>query len=181
VRPVRLLLLLLLAPLVAACVGQQETALVASGKSAVELRSMQARTFETGDRNRILRAVIATLHDHGYAMNRVSAEAGTATATKQATLRLSASVYPRGEAQTVVRANAVVLQPGRATQVDDPIFYRDRFFEPLSRTLALTAGAAPDREEVAPAPAVPLDQPRARPEEAPPATAGATPATAPPR
>jgi lambda repressor-like predicted transcriptional regulator len=149
--------------LAAACAGPSETQLVASSKSAVELRSMQARTFETADRNRILRGIVATLHDHGYAINRVSAEAGTATATKAAMLRLSASVYPRGEGQTVVRANAVLLQMGRAVQIDDPTFYRDRFFEPLSRTLALTAAAAPDREEAAPPPAVPLDQPGTRP------------------
>ena len=72
---------------------------------------MQARTFDTADRNRVLRAVIATMQDYGYGLNRVSSEAGTVTATKAAQLRLTASVYPRGETQTVVRANAFALLP----------------------------------------------------------------------
>jgi hypothetical protein len=155
----RLRLLSLVALLPAACAAPgQHPQIVSSQKSAVELRSMQARTFDTTDRNRVLRAVIATLQDYGYGLDRVSSEAGTVTATKVTQLRLTASVYPRGETQTVVRTNAFVLMPGRNTQVDDPVFYRDLVFEPLGRNLFLTAMAAPDREEDAPTPQVPAEQ-----------------------
>jgi hypothetical protein len=139
----------------AACAGAaQEPPIIVSKKSAVELRSVQARTFETNDKNKVLRATITTLVDCGYGITRVSADAGTVTASKAAQLALTASVYPHGDSQTIVRANAIVNLPTQSTQVDDPQFYRDLFFEPLARTLFLDALAAPDREEEAPPPQV---------------------------
>lgn len=155
-RAVSLSLLLVLG----ACAAQSgNRPVIASSRSAVELRDMQSRTFDTSDQNRVLRASIATLQDYGYAIARVSPEAGTVTALKAGRLRLTASVYPRGTTQTVVRANAIVPMPGGDTQVDDPLFYRTLFFEPLAHTLALNALAAPEREEEAPMPAVPPAQP----------------------
>jgi hypothetical protein len=141
--------------LLGACAAGADRPVIASTRSAVELRDIQSRTFDTPDQNRVLRASIATLQDHGYAITRVSPEAGTVTAVKAGRLRMTASAYPRGNSQTVVRANALIPVPKGDAQVDDPLFYRNLFFEPLAHTLALNAMAAPTREDEAPMPVVP--------------------------
>jgi hypothetical protein len=113
---------------------------VMSSKSAVELRAMQERTFDTTDRNKALRSTIATLQDLGYVINKIEPPAGTVSAEKDTILKLTASVFPHGANQTAVRANAMILIGGlKNTQVDDPLFYQQRFFEPLSKTIALSA------------------------------------------
>lgn len=118
--------------------------LVLSEKSAVELRSMQSRVFETGDKPKVYRAVFETLQDMGYAVTDANPEAGTVSGNKLAQLSLTATVYARsGSAERmVVRANATVkITPGskQEHQVDDPEFYQTRFFDPLSKALFLTA------------------------------------------
>lgn len=112
-----------------------------STKSAVELRAIQSRAFDTPDRYKTLRAVVASLQDLGYTIDKVETGAGTVSATKLTALRLTASVYPRGTTQTIVRANALVRiqQQQNQNQVDDPEFYQKYFFEPLSKALFLTA------------------------------------------
>jgi hypothetical protein len=118
---------------------------VLSKKSAMELRSMQERTFDTADRNKTLRTTIATLQDLGYTIETVEPPAGTVSANKSAALKLSASVFPHGASQVAVRANAMIMMPGlKNTQVDDPVFYQQRFFEPLSKSMFLAALPADD-------------------------------------
>lgn len=110
-----------------------------SKKPAVELRAMQGRIFETGDRAKVMRATIATLQDQGYSIVKIESGAGSIKASKLYILEVSASVFPRGEKQIVVRANAIVKTADGSSQVDDPAFYQQRFFEPLSKALFLTA------------------------------------------
>ncbi len=69
---------------------------IASTKSPLELRAMQSRQFDTHDRSKTVRTVIAALQDLGYNIDKVDASSGTVTATKLAVLRLSAAVAPRG-------------------------------------------------------------------------------------
>ncbi len=116
---------------------------VMSGKSAVELRAMESRLFQTADRRAMLRTVIATVQDLGYSIDKVAAGAGTVTATKAARLVLTVSLYPQGEAATVVRANAMIALAVRTYQVDDPVFYQKDFFDPLAHALVLEALPAP--------------------------------------
>ncbi len=116
---------------------------VMSAKSAVELRAMQSRLFQTGDKPAMLRAVIATLQDLGYSIDTVAAKPGTVTATKLAQLTLTATLYRQSETATVVRANAMVRTGQQTYQVDDPEFYQRDFFDPLGRALLLTALPAP--------------------------------------
>jgi hypothetical protein len=118
-----------------------------SKKSAVELRAMQARAFETGDQKKTLRTVIATLQDLGYSLEKVDASSGTVSATKLAALKLSASAYPHGTTQTIVRANALFRMENAAYEVDDPEFYQKNFFEPLSAAMSLAATVAPGEGE----------------------------------
>ena len=131
----------------AGCQVHNAEQVMVSKKSAVELRAMQARAFETSDQNRILRAVIATLQDLGYSLDKVDASSGTVSATKLAALKLSASAYPHGPKQTVVRANALLRLEGMAYQVDAPEFYQKNFFEPLSAAMFLSAISAPGESE----------------------------------
>lgn len=136
---------------VAGCQTNQQSKVVLSTKSPVELRAMQARAFETTDRDKTLRTVIATFQDLGYGIDKVEPAAGTISATKLAKLRMTATVYPRGQSQTMVRGNALVLTPGLESQVDDPVFYQQLFFEPLAKAMFLTALDVPGTEEAPPA------------------------------
>lgn len=132
------------AAMLSGCVGQEEAErqFEASRRSPVELRAMQSREID-GEANLVMRGVIATLHDLGYRITKVEPGAGTVTATKLNTVRLSAVVRQRSPGRSVVRANAIVLRPGVETQVDDPEFYQRNFFAPLSVMLNREAFAAP--------------------------------------
>jgi hypothetical protein len=164
IRPSTLVVLMLSSGLAACQVAPNEPLL--SKKSAVELRAIQSRAFDTADREAVLRAMIATLQDLGYSLDKVEATAGTVTATKLARLKMTAASYPHGATQMVVRANAIVAIGPQKHQVDDAEFYRIDFFEPFSKTLNLQAMSAPDgtavtAAESAPQPAAPATSARA--------------------
>ena len=126
-----------------------------SNKSAVELRNMQTRAFDTKDYAKVLREIIATLQDLGYMVDKVEPAAGTVSANKLNQLRLTATVTPRGTTQVAVRANAMVQLQARgglqSSQVDDPVFYQKLFFEPLSKSMFLSALQVADEDNEAPA------------------------------
>ena len=143
-----LVLGLVAAGLLAAC-KPEAPELILSKKSAVELRAMQSRAFETADRRKVYRAMIATFQDLGYTIAKVEPAAGTVTAEKLSMLKMTATVYSRSSNRSIVRINAVVrpqLQIKTGHQVDKPEFYQQRFFEPLSKALFLTALQVEDSE-----------------------------------
>ena len=124
-----------------ACATQQPE-LFLSKKSAVELRALQSRMFETGDRGKVFRVIIATFQDLGYSITKVEPAAGTVSADKLSQLKMTATVYRRGENRVIVRSNAIVklmIAAKQGHQVDSPEFYQKRFFEPLAKALFLTA------------------------------------------
>lgn len=137
---IRLSVLGIAAVLLGACVQNQPQTIL-SEKGAVELRAMQSRAFETENRNKIFRGIIATFQDLGYSIHKVEPEAGTVTANKLARLTMTATAYPRNKTRMIVRANAIIKLgpqfPGN--QVDLPEFYQQRFFEPLSKAIFLQA------------------------------------------
>lgn len=154
----RCLTVVALALAVAACQTKDAAmAVTPSSKSAVELRAMQGRVFDTADRGKTLRTVIATLQDLGYSIEKVEAGAGTVSARKLANLQMTVSVFPRGAKQMTVRANAVVTTEAAAAQVDAPEFYQQLFFEPLSKALFLTALQEDSAANM------PMDQPSIQP------------------
>jgi hypothetical protein len=132
-----------------ACVAPPQDTYVPSKKSALELRTIQTRTVPVA-RDEAMRGVIATMHDLGYRITRVSPDAGTVSGARQATLRMAVVVQPKGEAQSAVRANASIISPRLETQVDSAEFYQRNFFEPLGATMGRTPesigaeDAAPD-------------------------------------
>jgi hypothetical protein len=125
-----------LTALLTACQTNSRDQVLKAGASQVQLRSFQTRAFDTTDRERTLRTVIATLQDLGFVVDKADATLGTVSATKLDgyQLRMTVSVRPRGESQTLVRANAQY----NLTAIEDPLPYQ-RFFESLSKAMFLEA------------------------------------------
>jgi hypothetical protein len=127
--------------LLAGCATNPALAVFDTG-SQVQIRSYQTRAFETTDREKTLRAIIATLQDLGFVIDKADATLGSVSGTKLAgyELRLTATVRPRGEAQFLVRASAQYKpKPAAAARpIEDPAAYRD-FFAALGKSLFLEA------------------------------------------
>lgn len=109
-----------------------------TNKSAVQLRSIQSRAFETTDRHKTMRTVIATLQDLSFVVDKADMELGSISATKLDgyALRMTVSVRPYSDKRVIVRANAQF----NITPVTDPKPYQD-FFVALEKAMFLTAQA----------------------------------------
>ena len=138
-------LAVLLVALLAACAKPGPGDVLAGGESMLKLRSAQTRAFETTDRNRVMRGVVATLQDLGFmvtgadaALGTVSGRKFTADATGQVyELRVTVTVRSRDERQMLVRANAEFNNK----PVEDPAAYQN-FFNALGRSIFLVANKA---------------------------------------
>lgn len=121
--------------LLVGCATQNQR-ILASDQSEVALRQIQTRAFDTTDKPKTLRTVIATLQDLGFVMDKADQDLGSVSATKLDgyALRMTVSVRPRGEKQLAVRANAQY----NVTTVDDPEPYQ-QFFVALEKAMFLTA------------------------------------------
>lgn len=118
------------------CVATMNQQVLDSGdESQLQKRNYQTRTFDTADKEKVLRAVIATLQDLGFVIDRADLTLGSVSATKLDAyqLRITVSVRQRGD-QSLVRANAQY----NVTPVEDPKPYQD-FFDSLSKSLFLQA------------------------------------------
>ena len=122
------------------CATTQER-LFDTDTSQVQLRSIQTRAFDTTDKDKTLRAVIATLQDLGLIIDKADSALGLVTATKQdmrlgtwQSLKMTVSVRQRGETQVLVRANIEhKLKP-----VTTPEPYQ-QFFTSLEKSMFLQA------------------------------------------
>ena len=132
----RLLLAAVAAVTVAGCQTDSKNQVLATSQSAVQLRSYQSRAFDTTDRSKTLRTIIATLQDLGFVIDKADAVLGTVSATKlnNYQLRMTVTVRDRGATQMLVRANAQF----NITAVEDPKPYQ-QFFEALEKAMFLTA------------------------------------------
>lgn len=131
-------LLVVLVVFLTSCATTQQR-LLDSEASQVQLRSIQTRAFDTTDREKTLRTIMATLQDLGFVLDKADATLGTVSATKLKgyALRMTITVRPRGETQLLVRANAQYnVQP-----VTDPEPYQ-QFFAALEKAMFLTAHQA---------------------------------------
>ncbi len=105
--------------------------------SQVMLRSMQTRAFDTDDKAKTLRAVIATIQDLDMVIEKADEQLGSVTATKfsgQQQLKMTVTVRPGNPGKTLVRVNAQYgIKP-----VDKPEPYQD-FFAALGKSMFLVA------------------------------------------
>ncbi len=79
---------------------------------------------------------ISTLQDLGFVVDKADGTLGSVSATKleRYALRMTVTVRPRGETQTLVRANAQF----NIHAVEDPEPYQ-KFFDALAQAMFLTA------------------------------------------
>lgn len=119
-----------------ACQTDSREQLLKTDKSQVELRSIQSRAFDTTDREKTLRTVMATLQDLGFVIDKADATLGSVTGTKLDgyLLKMTVSVRDRGVTQLLVRANAQYQNQG----VEDPEPYQN-FFTALQKSMFLAA------------------------------------------
>lgn len=120
--------------LLAACATPNER--VFESGSAVELRSFQTRVFDTTDKAKMLRSVIATLQDLGFIIDKTGYDLGLVTGTKLSgySVRMTIIVQPRGDTQLSVRASALYNNK----VIEDPLPYQN-FFTSLEKAVFLTA------------------------------------------
>ena len=120
---------------VAGCASTNER-LLDSDVNQVQIRSIQTRAFDTADKAKTLRTVIATLQDLGFVIDKADAVLGSVSGTKlnNYSLRMTVTVRPKGETQQLVRANAQY----NITPVTEPAPYQD-FFTALEKAMFLTA------------------------------------------
>lgn len=141
-RPAFLSLLPLLA-LFAGCAGAPHRQVFDAGDQ-LQTRSYQTRAFETADRERTLRAIIATMQDLGFVIDQADTTLGAVSGTKLRTyeLRLTVTLRPRGPHHLLVRANAQFkpLPNAIARPIEEPRPYQD-FFAALARSLFLEGQA----------------------------------------
>lgn len=128
-------LVIILVFIFSGCATTQQR-LLDSDSSQVQLRSIQTRAFDTTDREKTLRNVMATLQDLGFVIDQADLMLGTVTATKlnRYALRITVSIRPRGETQTLVRANCQYED----RPVNDPEPYQ-QFFTSLEKAMFLAA------------------------------------------
>ena len=122
--------------ILSACQADSKQQVLAVTKSQVELRSFQTRAFDTTDKEKTLRTVMATLQDLSFVLDKADATLGVVSATKLDgyRLRMTVTVRPRGETQLLVRANAQY----NIIAVEDPEPYQ-QFFIALEKSMFLTA------------------------------------------
>ena len=109
---------------------------VMAGGSAVELRSFQTRVFDTTDKHKMMRTIIAVLQDLGFIIDKTDEDLGMVTGTKLSgyQIRMTVIAQPRGEKQLSVRASAIYNNK----PIEDPMPYQD-FFAALEKGIFLTA------------------------------------------
>ncbi|MDB4729996.1 hypothetical protein OAF58_00765 [bacterium] len=99
---------------------------------------MQTRSFDTSNKNSVVRSTIATLQDLGFVIDKADADLGTISATKLSgyQIRMTVTVRPKPTGQMIVRANAQY----NVVAIEDPKMYQD-FFTSLGKSLFLSANS----------------------------------------
>ncbi len=118
------------------CASTTQRVLDADDETQLQKRSYESHVFDTADRDRVLRATIATLQDLGFVIDRADVLIGTVSATKWSgyQIKITVSVRAKGSDRVMVRANAQY----NINPIDDPKQYQD-FFTSLEKSLFLAA------------------------------------------
>jgi len=136
-KPTRLIVLALGAVIITGC-ATNDSRILDSDQSQVQLRAMQSRAFDIADKDLVLRNIIATLQDLGFVIDRADQTLGTVSGTRLQGyhLKINVTVRAKGSTQMSVRANAEYNRKA----VSEPKHYQD-FFPSLEKSLFLTAQA----------------------------------------
>lgn len=119
------------------CVTDSRKELFRVDTSQVQLRSFQTRAFDTKDRDKTLKTIIATMQDLGFVITRADADVGIVTGSKLAggnSALLTVTVRDKNDKQIMVRANA----QQKLKAVESPEMYQD-FFVSLEKAMFLKA------------------------------------------
>jgi len=103
-------------------------------QSQVQTRNYQTKSFDTSDKNNVLRNVIATMQDLGFIIEKADETLGTVSGysfTNKTTMTVTVRVNGN---KCIVRANAEYNN----SAVTEPLAYQN-FFNALSQSLFLTA------------------------------------------
>ena len=120
--------------LLGGCVSTHQDVL-GTKNSQVATRNYQSRTFDTNDKQMVMRSVIATMQDLGFIIDKADETLGTISGTSFTyDSKLTVSVRPSGSKQMLVRANA---QSG-LHEITNPVTYQN-FFNSLAQSLFLDA------------------------------------------
>ena len=115
-----------------------EPDLLAPTEEQMKLRSYQTRTFDIVDRQKAMRAVIATLQDLGFIIERANEPLGLVTAARfqepnyYDIIAVTVTVRPQKGERMMIRANAIYNN----APIEDPKAYQN-FFATLQRALFL--------------------------------------------
>ncbi|MBV5308895.1 hypothetical protein [Chromatium okenii] len=122
--------------LIGGCATTNQRVLDSGDETQLQKRSYQSRIFETPDKEKVLRAIISTLQDLGFVIDRADLMLGSVSGTKLDghQIKITVSVRAKGIDRVLVRANAQF----NVTPIEDPKHYQD-FFASLEKSLFLTA------------------------------------------
>lgn len=102
--------------------------------SQIQKRNYQSRRFDTNDKVMVMKAILATMQDLGFVVERANEALGTISGTDFVhSSKLTVSVQLVGQ-QIRVRANASVDK----NEIDSPSAYQN-FFNALGKSLFLEA------------------------------------------
>lgn len=125
--------------LLGGCATTNQRVLDIGDETQLQKRNYQTRIFDTGDKEKVLRATISTLQDLGFIIERADFMLGSVSGKKLDSnqfVRITVSVRPKGVDRMVVRANAQF----NVAPVEDPAQYQN-FFTSLEKSLFLSAQA----------------------------------------
>ena len=133
----KLIILILAGFLISGCATTTHDRILDVSESQLKLRSIQTRAFDTSDKEKMMRSVMATLQDLDFVVNKADYDLGIVTGTKFAqnqVLKMTVIVREKDKNQLLVRANA---QFG-IKAMNSLEAYQD-FFDALSKSIFLTA------------------------------------------
>jgi hypothetical protein len=125
----------------------QQAAALTPTSSAIAMRAIQSRRFDTADQSLMLQSALGALQDLGFTIEESQAATGVVVGSKLSGARIRAQVTVRaipGQNATVMRANfqRIIPRPGAMIAIgdtlEDPEIYQG-FFEKVAQSAFLTA------------------------------------------